>query len=76
MLSTVIMAVDVIAALAILYYTLVKFKKIWIAALELIQLGLILWFEQGVGHSIRLSADLAIDNLAVIMVLIAGIIEA
>jgi len=74
MLSTVIMAVDVIAALAILYYTLVKFKKIWIAALELIQLGLILWFEQGVGHSIRLSADLAIDNLAVIMVLIAGII--
>ena len=74
MLSTVIMAVDVIAALAILYYTLVKFKKIWIAALELIQLGLILWFEQGVGHSGRLSADLAIDNLAVIMVLIAGII--
>ena len=74
LLSTIVLAVDVLAAVAILYYTLVKFKKIWIAVLELVQLGLIMWFEQGPGHSVTVRSDLAIDNFAVIMILIAGII--
>ena len=72
--STVIMAVDIIVALAIFYYTMVKFKRCWIGLIELIQLAMILWFEHGAGHGIKVAADLAIDNFAVIMLLIAGII--
>ena len=72
--SPVIMAVDIIVALAIFYYTMVKFKKCRIGLIELIQLAMILWFEHGAGHGIKVAADLAIDNFAVIMVLIAGII--
>ncbi len=72
--STLILVADIVAAIAILYYTLVKFKRVWIALLEIVQLILILWFEQGVGHGIGIGADLCIDNFAVIMVLIAGIV--
>lgn len=72
--STAVMAVDILAAIAIFYFTLVKFKRFWIALLEVLQLGAILWFEQGPGHAVAVKADLAIDNFALIMVLIVGII--
>ena len=73
-LPAVLLAVDVIAAAVIFYYTLIKFKKFKIAFLELIQLAGILWFEKGIGHAIEARHDLLIDNFALIMVLIAGII--
>jgi len=73
-LPAVLLAVDVIAAAVIFYYTLIKFKKFKIAFLELIQLAGILWFEKGIGHAIEARHDLIIDNFALIMVLIAGII--
>ena len=74
LLPTVLLAVDVIAAAAIFYYTLLRFKKFKIALLELVQLAGILWFEQRIGHAIEVRYDFAIDNFALIMVLIAGII--
>ena len=73
-LPMVIMALDIIAAVVILYYTLVRFKRPWIALLELVQLGAVFWFEKTVGHSIDIAANIAIDNFAMIMVLIVGII--
>ena len=66
-LPMVIMALDIIAALVILYYTLVRFKRPWIALLELVQLGAVFWFEKTVGHSIDIAANIAIDNFAMIM---------
>ena len=73
-LPMVIMALDIIAAVVILYYTLVRFKRPWIALLELVQLAAVFWFEKTVGHSIDIAANIAIDNFAMIMVLIVGII--
>ena len=70
----IVMGIDIVVALAILYYTVIRYKRYWIGLLEVIQLGLILWFEQGSGHAIQISADFTIDNFAVIMILIAGVI--
>ena len=56
-LPAVLLAVDVIAAAVIFYYTLIKFKKFKIAFLELIQLAGILWFEKGIGHAIEARHD-------------------
>ena len=47
-LPMVIMALDIIAAVVILYYTLVRFKRPWIALLELVQLAAVFWFVKTV----------------------------
>jgi len=71
--SKAFMALDVVLALVIFYYCLVKTSHKWIALLELIQLAVVMWFETQPGH-VKVVADVVIDNFSLIMVLIVGII--
>lgn len=73
-LGPLIIAVDIVTAAAILYYTVLKFKRYWIGLLEIVQVSLILWFEYTAGKEIFIFSDFSVDNLTVIMLLIAGII--
>ena len=69
----IVMAVDVLTAIAILYYTL-KHKQYLIALLEVVQVGIIMYFELTQGHFIKTYTPFIVDNFALIMILIAGII--
>lgn len=73
-LSELVTLGDIALCLVILYYTFVRYKKFWIGVLELLQLGILLCFEYHYGEIIPVYNDLIIDNLAVIMILIVGII--
>lgn len=69
----VMMAVDGLAALTVLYFC-VKYKHYLTALLGLLQFFLIVAFEFHSGSYARSVWDFNIDNLAIIMILIAGII--
>lgn len=65
--------VDALAVLAVLYYS-GKFKRYSIGLLGLLQFIIISAFEVHMGDRIYTSWDFIIDNFAIIMILIAGII--
>lgn len=67
------MAVDGLAALTVLYFC-VKYKRYLTALLGLAQFFLIVAFEFHAGSYARSVWDFNIDNLSIIMILIAGII--
>lgn len=67
------MAVDGLAALTVLYFC-VKYKRYLTALLGLVQFFLIVAFEFHAGSYARSVWDFNIDNLSIIMILIAGII--
>ena len=69
----VMFGVDVLAVAAVCYYSF-KFKRHSIALLGLLQFGIISAFEYHMGSRIYTSWDFIIDNFAIIMILIAGII--
>ncbi|MEE0291196.1 MAG: proton-conducting transporter membrane subunit [Dialister sp.] len=69
----VMMAVDGLAALTVLYFC-VKYKRYLTALLGLAQFFLIVAFEFHAGSYARSVWDFNIDNLSIIMILIAGII--
>lgn len=71
--SALIMGVDVLTAIAILYYA-ISSKHYWIALLELAQVGVILHFEMEQGHFVKSYSPFLIDNFALVMIVIAGII--
>jgi ech hydrogenase subunit A len=66
--------VDILVALAVFYYTCVRFHRYWIALLEAIQLGAVLWFEYVSHGTLDYYADIVVDNFTLIMILIAGVI--
>ena len=66
-------AVDGLAALTVLYYCM-KYKRYLVALLGIVQFVLIVAFEFHTGSYARSVWDFNIDNLAIIMILIAGII--
>ncbi len=66
--------IDILVALAVFYYTFIRFHRYWIGLLEAVQLGAILWFEYESHGTLNNYADLVIDNFTLIMILIAGII--
>ncbi len=72
-LPSIVLVVDVVTALAIFYYTL-QHRRYSIALLELLQVGLVVYFDLTEGHGIKSAAPFLIDNFAIIMVLIAGIV--
>lgn len=74
MLPEIVMAVDAVTAVAILYYCCVKSKHYLVGLLELVQVGLIFYFEFTQGHFIKTYSPFIVDNFALIMILIAGII--
>lgn len=66
--------VDILVALAVFYYTCVRFHRYWIALLEVVQLGAVLWFEYVSHGTLDYYADIVVDNFTLIMILIAGVI--
>ena len=68
------LAIDMVTAAAILYFTIIKYKRYWIGLLAAVQSGLILWFEYVKGGEISVFSNFSVDNFTLIMVLIAGII--
>lgn len=66
--------VDILVALAVFYYTCVRFQRYWIALLEAVQLGAVLWFEYVSHGTLDYYADIVVDNFTLIMILIAGVI--
>ncbi|MDR1028165.1 MAG: NADH-quinone oxidoreductase subunit L, partial [Clostridiales Family XIII bacterium] len=63
------------AALALLIICLgIKHKKYLASILAVIQCPLLIWFELTTGHDIKIEENLYIDNFAMIMTLIIGII--
>lgn len=66
-------AVDGLAALTVLYFCM-KYKRYLVALLGIVQFVLIVAFEFHAGSYARSVWDFNIDNLAIIMILIAGII--
>ena len=72
-MKPLMMGVDALAVMTVMYYTW-KFKRYSIGALGLFQFLIILAFEIHMGDRIYVSWDFIIDNLALIIILIAGII--
>ncbi len=72
-MKMLMMGVDALAVLAVLYYAR-KFKRYSIGALGLFQFLIISAFEYHMGDKIYVSWDFIIDNFALIIILIAGII--
>lgn len=68
-----ILAVDALTALAIFYYC-IKYKHYWIMLVELVQVGVIFGFEYYQGSFVKSYSPFVVDNFALIMILIAGII--
>ena len=66
-------SIDGLVVLAVLYYSS-KFKRYSIGFLGLLQFVIISAFEYHMGERIYTSWDFIIDNFAIIMILIAGII--
>lgn len=73
-ITSFILVIDTLTAAAILYFTIIKYKRYWIGLLAAAQTGIILWFEHGKGNDISVFSNFAVDNFTLIMVLIAGII--
>ena len=69
----IMMAADGLAALTVLYYCM-QYKRYLTALLGLAQFALLGFFEFHAGSYARSVWDFNIDNLAIIMILIAGII--
>ena len=72
-MKPLMMGVDALAVMTVMYYAW-KFKRYSIGALGLFQFLIILAFEIHMGDRIYVSWDFIIDNLALIIILIAGII--
>ena len=66
-------AVDVLVVLTVLYFAW-KYHYLLVAVLGVAQFAVVLWYELHVGPSVRSVWDFNIDNFALIMVLIVGII--
>jgi len=69
----VVLGIDVLTALAILYYC-IKSKHYWIALVELAQIGIIGYFEHVQARFVMSYTPFVLDNFALIMILISGII--
>ena len=67
------MAVEIGLAIYIIF-TGIKHKKYLASLLAIIQTPLMIWFELGTGHEIESQANMYIDKLSIIMILIIGII--
>lgn len=72
-LPTIVMGVDLLAAMAIFYYT-IKFKHYWITLIEAAQVAIIMCYEIEQAHFVKGYTPFVIDNLALVMIVIAGII--
>lgn len=72
-LPAVMTAVDVAALATVLYYAW-KYRYVLVAVLAAVQFSVISYFEVSTGPSIRSVWDFNIDNFALVMVLIVGII--
>lgn len=72
-LPDLVLGIDILTALVIFYYV-ARYKYYWIGALELVQLAMVLGFEENYGHALVGSSPFLIDNFALIMLLIAGVI--
>lgn len=51
-----------------------KHKRMGVAAIAILQIGMTIWFEFTYGESLRCASNLFVDNLSLIMALIIGII--
>lgn len=72
-LPDLVLGIDVLTALVIFYYV-ARYKYYWIGALELIQLAMVLCFEHCYGHTLVGTSPFLIDNFALMMLLIAGVV--
>lgn len=72
-LGEIVMAVDVVTAAAILYYCF-RYNRRLVALLEIVQVAIIFYFEFEQGHYVKTYSPFIVDNFALVMILIAGII--
>jgi len=69
----VMLVIDTLTSIYIIYVG-IKNKSYLVSLLSAAQIGLLLWFEFNVGHSVGTAETLFIDKLSLIMIIIIGVI--
>ena len=72
-ISRGVLAVEILMGLYVIYVGL-RARRLLIVALMLVQGGVMVWFEFACGAHLKASSDLFVDNFAIIMALINGIV--
>ncbi|MBL8027571.1 MAG: NADH-quinone oxidoreductase subunit L [Fibrobacteres bacterium] len=71
--GTIMLAIEVLLGIFLIVQGL-RYKKWLIPVLVAAQVGLMIWFETGIGHGMQIANDLFIDKFTLIMNVIIGVV--